>query len=148
MNAIAIETKAPATMRPKSAARKAVAGPIATDQPSAATRAPAAVNDFDTVYASKVTTGLVDEVATADAGFLDHPEIDTSTAMGFLSSDMARLLNAGIPPVANKAHYFALVTTLEKIYGTAADQLPDNVVGAAATYTVARQATSKFAGSA
>jgi len=82
----------------------------------------------------------------ADEYFLDSPEIGTSTTMGFLSAHMGRLLNAGMPPVADKAHYYALVTTLEKFYGNAAYQLPDDVIGAAATYTVARQATSELLG--
>lgn len=66
--------------------------------------------------------------------------------MDFLSADMGRLLNAGMPPVKNQAHYYALVTTLEQFYGKAAVQLPDDVMGAAATYTVARQSTAELLG--
>lgn len=107
---------------------------------------PAAADHFDKAYARTVTADIVDAIANADERFLDHPEIGTSTTMGFLSADMRRLLDAGMPPVADKARYYALVTTLEKFYGQAADQLPDDVMGAAATYTVSRKSTAELLG--
>jgi hypothetical protein len=146
-----VKAKVPATVtHPKAVAPKAVAAPLATHASSSnaspVTRAPAAIDNFNKAYARQVTADLVDDVATADKRFLDHPELGASTTMGFLSADMSRLLNAGMPPVADKAHYYALVTTLEKFYGEAADQLPDDVMGAAVTYTVARQSTSELLG--
>ena len=66
--------------------------------------------------------------------------------MGFLSADMQRLLNAGMPPVKDQAHYYALVTTLGQFYDKAAKKLPDDFIGAAATYTVARNNTTELLG--
>jgi hypothetical protein len=88
----------------------------------------------------------VRDVATADERFSDRPDLGADRTMEFLSTDMARLLDAGMPPVKDQAHYYALVTTLEDFYGKAAAQLPDDVTGAAATYTVARQATNELLG--
>lgn len=146
-----VKPKVPAKVGPpKAIAPKAIANPAPTHasapKASPATRAPAAIDDFDKAYAGLVTADLVDDIATADERFLDQPKLGASTTMGFLSADMGRLLNAGMPPMADKAHYYALVTTLENFYGQAADQLPEDVIGAAATYTVARQSTSELLG--
>jgi hypothetical protein len=81
-----------------------------------AVAAPPAVDDFDKAYARTVTAGLVGDIAAGAERFLDQPEIGASRMMEFLSAGMGRLLNAGMPPVANKAHYPALVTTLEQSY--------------------------------
>jgi outer membrane biosynthesis protein TonB len=131
---------APAAAPAPAPAPAPAAAPAPEDPP------PAAVDNFDKAYARTVTADIVSDIATADERFLDQPEIGTTTTMGFLSADMGRLLNAGMPPVANKAHYVALVSTLESFYAKASDQLPDDVIGAAATYTVARQATSELLG--
>ncbi|MEO7062104.1 MAG: hypothetical protein ABI083_20495 [Lapillicoccus sp.] len=96
---------------------------------------------FDKSYATTVTADIVDDIATADERFSDRPELGAATTMGFLSHDMERLLNAGIPPVKDKAAYYALVTTLGQFYGKARDQLPYDVLGAAANYSVAREQT-------
>lgn len=62
----------------------------------------------------------------------------------FLSEDMQRLLDAGMPPLGDTAHYHAQATTLGQFYAKAANQLPGDITGAAATYTVAREETGKL----
>ena len=83
-----------------------------------------------------------DILATADERFSGGRD-SAATTMGFLSADMQRLLNAGMPPVKDQAHYYALVTTLGQFYDKAAKKLPDDFIGAAATYTVARNNTTE-----
>lgn len=108
--------------------------------------APTTADAFDKAYARIVAKNIVEDIATADERFTDSPEIGASSTMNFLSADMGRLLDAGLPPVKDEAHYYALVTTLEDFYGKAATQLPDDVLGAAATYTVARERTAELLG--
>ena len=119
------------------APRVVVPSPVAKPQP---------VDNFDKAYARTVTAALVRDIASADEYFLDRPEIGTSAVMQSLSDNMQRLLDAGMPPVASKARYYALVTTLEKFYGQAAGQLPDDVIGGVSRYTVAREATPELFG--
>ena len=62
----------------------------------------------------------MDDIATADERFSDRPDLGADRTMAFLSANMERLLNAGMPPVKDQAHYYALVTTLGQFYDKAA----------------------------
>lgn len=133
-------TSKPSATKPKSTS----ALPVATRVTTKATIPAEAPDSFDESYARTVAGNIVEDIGTADERFSDHPEIGASTTMDFLAGDMGRLLDAGMPPVKDQAHYYALVTTLQKFYSKAADQLPDDVTGAAATYTVARENTGEL----
>jgi hypothetical protein len=144
---VKVPAQVPAQVQsPQTATPHRVPGAGTTRLPFPTAHAPAAVSDFDTGYATTVISDMVYEIGTSDAQFTVHPDIDMSTSLGFLSADMARLLNAGTPPVANTAHYFALVNTVARSYGTAADQVPDHVVAAATAYSAARKATTELLG--
>lgn len=137
-------TSRPASTPKTSATKPKNALPIPTRVTTKASAPTETPDSFDDSYARTVAGYIVEDVATADERFSDHPGIGASTTMDFLSEDMGRLLDAGMPPVKDQAHYYALVTTLEKFYSKAANQLPDDVMGAAATYTVARENTGEL----
>ncbi len=89
---------------------------------------------------------IVRDIAAADDRFLDRPEFGASTTMGFLAEHMRRLSELGPPPGLDPAHYMALLDTLEQFYEQASGRLPDQLIGAAATYTVCRQHTEELLG--
>lgn len=99
---------------------------------------------FDKAYAKVIAGRIVEDVATGDARFMDRPELGAATTMDFLSTDMEDLLGCGMAPVTDKASYYATITTLRDFYAKAGDQLPHDVYGALATYTVARQHTAEL----
>jgi hypothetical protein len=105
---------------------------------------PPATDAFDKACAKVIAGRVVEDVATGDARFMDRPDLGAATTMGFLSTDMEDLLNCGMPRVADQATYYATVTTLRDFYAKAGDQLPQDVDGALATYSVARQHTGEL----
>ncbi|WP_374969003.1 hypothetical protein [Terrabacter sp. BE26] len=125
-------------------AQAAAQAEAAAQAQAAQDAATAAADSFDKEYAKEIAGRILEDVATGDERFLDQPELGASTTMNFLSTDMDNLLGCGIPTVKDQAHYSALVTTLRDFYAKASDQLPDDVTGAAATYTIARQHTSEL----
>lgn len=132
-------TKRPSTptaTAPKKATR------TVSSQP-APSSAPKPVDSFDDAYAHVIAGRILRDIASADERMLDSPEIRGDSAMAFLSQDMSNLEKAGIPDVEDRAHYIALVRTLGEFYDKAEWQLAqDQINEAAATYTVAREATS------
>lgn len=131
-----------ATERPAPAPTRA---PAAPQPPAPAPHAPPETEDsFDEDYARTVLGWIVEDVATADERMSDRPDIGGSASMSFLADDMRRLLEAGIPPVADDSGYYALVATLEEFFAQAAAQLPSDIPGAAATYTIAREHTEEL----
>ncbi len=110
----------------------------------APTRAPKPVSTFDDDYARLMAGRIVEDIATADERMLDRP-LNAANTMGFLSDTMSNLEGAGVPDVKDEAHYVALVRTLSDFYDKAEWQLSeDQITEAAATYTVARGATSEL----
>lgn len=99
---------------------------------------------FDKEYATEIARRIVRDIATGDERFSDRPELGAATTMDFLSSDMENLLSCGTPASAPATEYRALVTTLRDFYAKAATQLPDDITGAASTYTVARKHTAEL----
>lgn len=125
----------------QSAAARAPSAPRAQESNSrslAEEQAP----QFDAEWARTNARNIVEDIAAADERMLDRPEIGGSTTMWFLADNMDRLMDAGVPPGEDPAQYMALLQTLGDFYTLAGDQLPGDVMGAAATYTVARENTS------
>lgn len=105
---------------------------------------PPETDAFDKAYAKVIAGRIVEDVATGDTRFMDRPDLRAATTMGFLSTDMEDLLDCGMPRLGDKATYYATVATLRDFYAKAGDQLPRDVDGALATYTVARQHTAEL----
>ncbi len=111
---------------------------------AAPTKAPKPVSTFDDDYARLMTGRIVEDIATADERMLDRP-LNAGNTMGFLSDTMSNLEGAGVPDVKDQVHYVALLRTLGQFYDKAEWQLSeDQITEAAATYTVARKATSEL----
>ena len=127
-------TKAPTRPSPKPAQSQGAPAPSV----------PTKESTFDASYARTVAEYIVEDIATADERFLNRPELGAAPTLGFLSENMTRLENAGMPPVSDPAKYFALVRTLREFYSKAEAQLPGDISGAAATYTVSRKGTSEL----
>lgn len=134
---------APPSTRPSTKATKKPSAPPST-KPAPA-QAPKPASTFDDEYARIIAGRIVRDVTTADERMLDRPDIRGDSAMAFLSKDMGNLEEAGLPDVKDQAHYVALVRTLGQFYDKAEWQLMENqITEAAATYTVAREATSEL----
>jgi hypothetical protein len=91
-----------------------------------------------------IAARIVEDIADADERFLDGRGLGAKSTMDFLEEDMDRLLSCGIPNVPDESYYYATVATLRSFYGKASDQLPHDVIRAAATYTVTREQTSEL----
>jgi hypothetical protein len=137
------KTSRPSSTKPATRATSKPSRPPST-KPAPA-QAPEPVSTFDDEYARIVAGRIVRDIATADERMLDRPDIGGDSAMAFLSKDMGNLEKAGLPDVKDRAHYVALVRTLGQFYDKAEWQLSeDQITEAAATYTVARKATSEL----